>query len=220
MERVDVDMKGTGRINSARLSPREATADVAAGHGPARNAERYLSLRDGLGLDPAPGSFPAPFTRDTGAAISSADAIMAKIRVVGAPDAPEMRLQPDTGRFRQRRHVFRIASLAAAAVVIAALSSILTLNMMRTDATVDVRFVLVAPEASSVHLAADFNQWSPDGYDMVKKQDGSWEITVPLRKGRAYAYNFIIDGERWIADPTGALLLDDGFGGSSSSISL
>ena len=132
----------------------------------------------------------------------------------------KIRFRSGAGLFHPSRHVFRIASLAAAAVVIAALSSILTVNFMRSDATIDVRFVLVAPEASSVHLAADFNQWSPDGYGMVRKQDGSWEITVPLRKGRAYAYNFIIDGERWIADPAGSLLLDDGFGGSSSSISL
>jgi len=85
---------------------------------------------------------------------------------------------------------------------------------------VDVRFVLVAPEASSVWLAADFNQWAADGYALSRNSDGSWEITVPLRKGRAYAYNFVIDGERWVVDPSSPSRLDDGFGGSSSSLTL
>jgi hypothetical protein len=202
-------MKGTRRNLNLHPHAIDASGEAGDGREQVRNAIEYLLLRDGLGDGGVPDSFPPPFARDRRAAAATADGIMANIRV-----------QPDAARFRSDRRVFRIASMAAAAVLIAAFSSILTVNLMRSDATVDVRFVLVAPEASSVHLAADFNQWSPDGYDMVMKPDGSWEITVPLRKGRAYAYNFIIDGERWIADPAGTMLLEDGFGGSSSSISL
>lgn len=151
-----------------------------------------------------------PFTRNPEAARATTEAIMASVR--GSKGRQRVwRIAP-----RARR----IVSLAVAAALIAALSSVLTFSYLRASGLVDVRFVLVAPEASCVHLAADFNRWSPEGYEMKRNDDGSWEITVPLRKGRAYAYNFIIDGERWIADPSSAQVLDDGFGGSSSSISL
>jgi len=208
-------MEGTRRKNSELRDSRSIRTD-----GSVQRAEAFLQMRDRIEVRKEVSGIPLPFKRNQEAARTSAEAIMARVRDLGVPDTRVTRARVSvlTGIFHNRG--FRIASLAAAAVCIAALSSILTFSFIRVNATVDVRFVLVAPDASSVHLAADFNQWSPDGYDLVKQTDGTWEITVSLHKGRAYAYNFIIDGERWIADPSSPSLLDDGFGGSSSSISL
>jgi len=168
-------------------------------------AREFIETRDpgeaGVGL--AGGA--KPFRRDRRMAEASADAIMARVRQTSG---------------RNRAPGSRIAMMAIAAVLVAALSSIATIGIIRSSATVEVRFVLSAPEASSVMLAADFNQWTPDGYALKRSPDGHWEITVPLQKGKSYAYNFVIDGERWIVDPSTASRLDDGFGGSSSTISL
>lgn len=161
----------------------------------------------------APG--PQPFRRDARSAQASADAIMARVRQV-AVEAESRASQPA----RHHASGLRVAMLAVAAVLVAAVSSITTIGIIRSSATVEVRFVLSAPEASSVMLAADFNQWTTDGYALERGPDGYWEITVPLRKGKSYAYNFVIDGKRWIVDPSSASSLDDGFGGSSSTISL
>jgi hypothetical protein len=208
-------MEETRRPAGKETAYRSAQADTAA-----QRAEAFLDGRDAADWQAGSGGTQLPFHRNPEAARASTEAIMASVHVLGVPDAgTTARRLPFLAGIRGKR-VYRIASLAAAAVMIAALSSILTFNVLRVNATVDVRFVLVAPDAASVHLAADFNQWSPEGYDLVQQSDGTWEITVPLRKGRAYAYNFIIDGERWIADPSSSSLLDDGFGGASSSMSL
>jgi len=181
---------------------------------PRARAAAFLSAG---GHDPADGiPVRMPFARDARAAASSADAVMAQVRALGAPD----QVPPSLLLERRPARTLRLAGLAAAAVLVAALSSIVTFGIIRSGATVDVRFVLVAPEARSVWLAADFNEWSSDGYALQKASDGTWEITVPLRKGKAYSYNFVIDGERWVVDPSAPARLDDGFGGSSSSLTL
>ncbi len=167
--------------------------------------DKMSRIEDGAPVRP-------PFARSAAAARASADSIMARVRGMGAPELVSVTLP--------RARAARIVGLAAAAVFVAALSSIVTLGLIRSSAMVDVRFVLEAPEATSVWLAADFNEWSPAGFLMKKMPEGTWEITVPLRKGKAYAYNFIIDGSHWVADPLSPSRLDDGFGGSSSSLSL
>lgn len=168
-------------------------------------AREFVEARDLDASGGGPKAGRKPFPRDRRVAEASADAIMASVR------------QASDHRRASGPHV---AMMAIAAVLVAALSSVVTIGIIRSSATVEVRFVLSAPEASSVMLAADFNQWSPDGYALRRSPDGHWEITVPLQKGKSYAYNFVIDGERWIVDPSTASRLDDGFGGSSSTISL
>ncbi|MBP7263641.1 MAG: isoamylase early set domain-containing protein [Spirochaetia bacterium] len=164
---------------------------------------------------PEPGSGAPLFPRDRQAAAASADAIMEAARAFGRPNGAK---RPQSARAPR---AWRVAALAAAAVALIALSSTLTATLLRPLDVVEVRFTLEAPEASSVVLAADFNGWSPEGYELTRSaHDGTWSIVVPLRKGRAYTYNFIIDGERWVADPNAPMLLDDGFGGSMSSLAL
>lgn len=78
-----------------------------------------------------------------------------------------------------------------------------------------VRFVIEAPRAQSVFLAGDFNGWSPSATPL-EDSDGSgrWVVTLPLPAGR-HEYAFVVDGERWIADPFAAVARDE-FGQESS----
>ena len=84
-----------------------------------------------------------------------------------------------------------------------------------------VHFSLEAPAASQVSLVGDFNGWRP-GQLALKNigQKGTWEITVPLRKGAVYTYDFLIDGQRWVPDPRSETQVDDDFGGLSSVLRL
>lgn len=62
-----------------------------------------------------------------------------------------------------------------------------------------VRFELEAPEATSVHLAGDFNAWDTRRTSMKKDQKGVWKVSVNLEPGR-YEYRFFVD-DRWQDDP-------------------
>lgn len=87
--------------------------------------------------------------------------------------------------------------------------------------TITVTFRLAAPEAKSVALVGDFNNWQGDSFRMTNdNRDGVWEITIPLHRGHVYTYNFLIDGDRWISDPDSLYQVKDGFGGEKSVIQL
>ncbi len=74
------------------------------------------------------------------------------------------------------------------------------------------------PDAKSVHLVGDFNEWHPKSDAMSdENNDGEWTLYYPLRPGR-YAYKFVVDGRRWIADPTNPVTEPDGFDGVNSLV--
>jgi len=83
--------------------------------------------------------------------------------------------------------------------------------------TVFVRFDLSAPEAREVAVAGSFNGWRPESMQMVRGAGGVWSVTVPLAIGE-HRYQFVVDGQRWVPDPTAHALADDGFGGRNSVI--
>ena len=114
----------------------------------------------------------------------------------------------------------------AAALGLVLLTAVTTVLMMRqlTDIgrgptgpslapggqTVLVRLLFAAPDARSVAVAGNFNQWRTDSHAMVRK-DGMWSITLPLQPG-VYTYMFIVNNEQWVSDPRAETYRDDGFG--------
>ena len=88
-----------------------------------------------------------------------------------------------------------------------------------TDTVHLVRFVLVNPTASQVALVGDFNGWQ--GASLERTGDpasGVWSVSLPLTAGR-YEYAFVVDGKRWIADPSLPTAHDE-FGGEHSVLRL
>ena len=82
---------------------------------------------------------------------------------------------------------------------------------------VTVQLFLEAPRASAVSVVGDWNRWDPSAHRLSDRDgDGVWEIEIRLEPGREYRYQFLIDGERWIADPNAPLKVEDGFGGTDS----
>jgi len=81
------------------------------------------------------------------------------------------------------------------------------------------QFVLVAPEASSVVLVGDFNDWNLAATPLVRADgDGVWHVTVPLAPGR-YRYTFVVDGDVWQNDPE-APAAEDEFGRPNSVVTV
>ncbi len=66
-----------------------------------------------------------------------------------------------------------------------------------------------APDAYIVYLVGDFNDWGQNRDRLVfdpkfamngPDTDGVWRANIELKPGR-HAYQFVIDGDHWIADP-------------------
>lgn len=119
-----------------------------------------------------------------------------------------------------------LAAAASVATVILA-ASLFTRRELPTPAdtstvrasTEATQFVLVAPDAQSVALVGDFNDWSASATRLVRQPgDGVWWVTVALPPGR-YRYAFIVDGDNWRSDPN-APTVEDEFGGSNSVVTI
>jgi hypothetical protein len=116
---------------------------------------------------------------------------------------------------------WRPAYALAATLLIAVLISGQVIRSNRAATTsasqVFTRFVLSVPNANTVALAGDFTGWQPT-YTMTQSGPALWTVVVPLEPG-VHTYAFVVDGQRWIADPM-APAVDDGFGGSNSRVAV
>ncbi len=64
-----------------------------------------------------------------------------------------------------------------------------------------MNFICIAPQAQSVSLVGDFNQWDPKAHPMKQMQDQAWMLTKELKHGH-HRYAFIVDGQLTL-DPRG-----------------
>jgi Glycogen recognition site of AMP-activated protein kinase len=81
-----------------------------------------------------------------------------------------------------------------------------------------LQFVFVAPQAASVSLVGDFNDWDPKRAPMQTAQ-GVWATALRLAPGR-YRYAFLVNGSEWRADPDAPPAHDDEFGTPSSVVTV
>ena len=86
-----------------------------------------------------------------------------------------------------------------------------------TAPPVYVQFRIAVPDARTVSLAGTFTGWKP-AVALQRNAQGEWTALVPLQPG-VHDYAFVVDGDRWVADPN-APQVDDSFGGTNSRISL
>ena len=129
-------------------------------------------------------------------------------------------------RLRLRPAVWAGALAVAAAVALLLLgrapgSAPVPASVVRSGArdSVFVRFVLYAPGARQVAVAGTFNQWDLSAAPLARAgTSGVWTTTLALPVGQ-HQYAFIVDGERWVADPA-APAIDDGFGRRNSMVAV
>ena len=83
-----------------------------------------------------------------------------------------------------------------------------------------VSFELDWPGAEKVAILGSFNHWAPGKNLMHRNQtDGTWQLTMELQPGR-YAYVFMVDDARIIADPRALWEQDDEFGTRNSIVTV
>ena len=80
------------------------------------------------------------------------------------------------------------------------------------------QFLLVAPNARSIILEGDFNDWDGSKTELTRSSDGVWSASVLLRPGQ-YQYQFVIDDTLRVADEK-APRVPDGLGGENSVVTI
>lgn len=120
--------------------------------------------------------------------------------------------KPEPRRWWPARMQWLAPALAGAAVMAAVLLFSNRFQSRETGGQVSFHFELHAPGAHRVELLGTFNNWKP-GDIVLNGPDasGHWTATVALPEGR-HEYIFLVDGERWVADPNRLSHRPDGFG--------
>lgn len=118
----------------------------------------------------------------------------------------------------QARRVRPLWALLAAAAVLATVVIARPWNRNAKSKADTLQFVFVAPQAASVALVGDFNDWDPARSPM-QTAHGVWATVVRLTPGR-YRYAFLVNGVEWRADPSAPAAKDDEFGTPSSVVTV
>jgi hypothetical protein len=78
------------------------------------------------------------------------------------------------------------------------------------------QFVARFPDARSVAVVGSFNDWRPGSIPLEDvDHDGIWRASIVLPAG-THEYMFVVDGERWVADPLAGRYIEDDFGRENS----
>jgi hypothetical protein len=72
------------------------------------------------------------------------------------------------------------------------------------------------PPNATVSVVGDFNDWDVQAAPMTR-ENGVWSTTLPLLPGR-HVYAFVVNGDRWLADPRAPKAPDADFGRPGSVI--
>jgi len=120
-----------------------------------------------------------------------------------------------------RPRSIRVSPVAVAAAVLLVAWSVTRMAVAPApvEESVYVQFVISAPDARTVALAGDFNEWNPSIQLDDPDGDGLWTARVALEPG-VHEYMFVIDGSEWRPDPNAVSYTDDGFGQRNSVLAV
>jgi len=152
--------------------------------------------------------------------LSVAARVMAEIRQLPAPVSaqpvgPTRRLIRWLGRPRavtvRLRPVWTLPLAAALAAILLLASQPGSVPAPGAHEGV-AHFVGHFPGARSVEVVGSFNNWSRGKLALNDEHhNGIWHGAAVLPAGQ-HEYMFVVDGERWVADPLAGRYVDDGFG--------
>jgi len=90
---------------------------------------------------------------------------------------------------------------------------------MFLGSNLEKQFTYYGPEASSVKIGGNFNNWNPsDEFLMERAKDGTWTKNISLKPG-TYQYKFIVDG-KWIEDQNNSNYINNAYGGNNSVLEI
>ena len=72
--------------------------------------------------------------------------------------------------------------------------------------------------AATVFVVGEFNDWDTQSTPMKKRKDGSYWVTVDLRRDQNYQYRYLIDEIRWENDWAADAYVPSPYGDSDNSL--
>jgi len=81
-------------------------------------------------------------------------------------------------------------------------------------------FVYHDDEANTVSLAASFNGWDVQKTPLSQNDQGLWLVEIDAPSSGQHEYKFVVDGQRWIEDPSNGRKVPDNHGGLNSVITI
>jgi 1,4-alpha-glucan branching enzyme len=82
---------------------------------------------------------------------------------------------------------------------------------------VKVSFTLTAPDAETVHLLGDFNDWQARDV-MTRGDDGTWGFTLSLDPDREYQFRYLVNGTSWQNDAAADKYVPNAYGDDNSVV--
>jgi len=77
---------------------------------------------------------------------------------------------------------------------------------------------IAAPDANSVFIVGDFNDWNIYANPMKKLKKGDFTLTLNLEPGNEYQFRYLIDGSTWENDWNADKYVKSPFGDSENSV--
>lgn len=77
-------------------------------------------------------------------------------------------------------------------------------------------FVYHDDYADSVSVAGDFNGWSQLATPLKRSSSGLWSTEIVVPPADRFEYKFVINGNRWLEDPSNGMKAPDAYGGLNS----
>jgi serine protease AprX len=77
-------------------------------------------------------------------------------------------------------------------------------------------FVFHDDSAQSVSVAGEFNGWSQAATPLKRNESGLWVTEIVVPQAGRFEYKFLINGQRWIEDPSNGMKAPDNYGGLNS----
>ncbi|MFC1591633.1 isoamylase early set domain-containing protein [Thermodesulfobacteriota bacterium] len=74
------------------------------------------------------------------------------------------------------------------------------------------------PDAKSVTIVGDFNNWETLANPLRKIKSGTWFLALVLETGRDYQFRYLIDESRWINDWHADRYANCPYAGSDNSV--
>ena len=77
---------------------------------------------------------------------------------------------------------------------------------------------VAAPDAKSVCIVGDFNNWNTHANPMKRLKDGNYSIELYLELGREYQFRYLIDEFKWENDRNADKYVRSDYGDCDNSV--
>jgi 1,4-alpha-glucan branching enzyme len=76
----------------------------------------------------------------------------------------------------------------------------------------------IAKSLNTVHVVGDFNDWNTKATPMKRLKNGTFAVTLTLRRNQEYQFRYVLDGVRWENDWKADKYVPNDYGSENSVV--